>query len=158
MCELPARSIPGAEMVFVENPRIRCPALDIVTCLPFPDSLAGLGRAALLAAPDEDAVVAFARAIAERLVADLLRPRGDVDLGHRIARPDLDHATDGHAVHALLGLEQRARAGGAARVDDLVGDDHVQFGCCECHGVQLLLMRVVLCLAARFYLWVPPGA
>ena len=127
MCELPARSIPGSEMLCVENTRIRGTNVaagggaSIVAVAFIGRQLRSAGR--LLAADHEDAVVAVGGDGAEELVADLGRPGADVGLGDRIGRPDLDDGADGHRAHPLLRFEERAGAGGPAGVDDLGGGD-----------------------------------
>src|SRR5512146_1310479 len=135
MWELPARSMPGSEIVFVENTRMRgtrlAPAAgaSIVVIVPASWTAGGVvppcppSRSVLPAAPDEDPVVAVGLGIAEELVADLRRPRGDVGLRDRVGGPQLDDRADGDLGHALLGLEERAGAGSPAGVDDLLGGD-----------------------------------
>ena len=97
MCELPARSIPGSEIAFVEKTRI-------------------FEATSPLHPADEDAVVTVHGLDAEELVADLAGPRGDVVACLRVARPQLEHLADGDRRPlpsspraAGLGRQRRAR-------------------------------------------------
>src|SRR5450759_1518951 len=125
MCELPARSMPGSEMLFVEKTRIRGTKAGASTWAS-PATDAVMGRRLL--ATHEDALVAVGDEHAEERMADLCGPRPDVALGDGVARPDLDDGSDRHRAHALLRLEEGARTGGAAGVDDLVGSDGFELG------------------------------
>src|ERR1039458_7181577 len=118
ICELPARSMPGSEMALVEKTRTRgpwagaSPTTGAAGCSMAP-GLSSLGPA------NEDPVVSLGGDGTEEAVADLARPGRDVGLGLGVARPELEHLTDGDAGHRFLGLQQRTRASSAAGVDDL---------------------------------------
>src|SRR5665647_641562 len=111
MCELPARSMPGSEMLLVLKTRMR----------------GSYGWPSGASAPvmslhllDKETHVAGFLDHAEVLVAHLLGPGGEVLGGATVGGLDLHDPADGDARDALLGGEDRAVAAGAASVDDLL--------------------------------------
>src|SRR5512147_1430213 len=146
MWALPARSIPGSEMLCVEKTRIRGTNVDpsdggamamgavIGSRLLNPPSLAGAASGGprglaswdLLPASDEDSVVAVGAQRAEELVANLAGPGGDVGLWDGIGRPDVDDGSDRDGAHPLFRLEKRPGARRSAGVDDAGGGDRLE--------------------------------
>src|SRR5674476_717466 len=98
-CRLPARSIPGSEMLMVEKTRI----LGMFSTAPESPDIRGLLRLAEEQV-DRPGLVEGAKEI----VAHLLAPGRDVLQRSGIRRHDFHHVSDGHATDLLLGSEDRA--------------------------------------------------
>ena len=139
MCELPARSIPGSEMLLVLKTRMR-------------GSYAWPLRAVWRRHRhfiffDEEAHVAGLLEHAEVLVAHLLGPRGEVLGRAGVGGLDLHDAAHRDAGDALLGGEDGTGARGAARVHDLLRLDRVELF--RCHADHLLVAVERSCVGAH---------
>src|ERR1019366_3280821 len=111
MCLLPARSMPGSEMLFVEKTRIL--GLNAVSTMVVTAGSLGLAQ--------EELQVTGVVERTQELVAHLLAPRRQVLQRPGVGGEHLHHPTDRNLADGLLGCQDRSRARGGAGVNDQIG-------------------------------------
>src|ERR1019366_8707423 len=108
MCLLPARSMPGSEMLFVEKTRIL--GLNPVSTMVVTAGSLGLAK--------EELQVACVVHRAEKPVAHLLAPRGQVLQCPGVRGEHFHDTADRNLADGLLGCQDRSGARGDAGVND----------------------------------------
>src|SRR5664280_3478484 len=141
MCLLPARSMPGSEMLFVEKTRIL--GLNAVSTMVVTAGSLGLAK--------EELRVACVVDRAKELMTHLLAPRGQVLQCPGVGGEHFHDTADRNLADGLLGRQDRSRARGGAGVNDQIGLQALEVLGGYCHGDVSLKGRemarggVVLC-------------
>src|SRR5450631_100961 len=134
MCLLPARSMPGSEMLFVEKTRI----LGLNPGSVAVDTLSSLGL------PQEQLQVAGVVDRTHEVVTHLLAPGRKVLQRPRVGGEHLHDPADRNLADGLLGRQDRSRARGGAGVNDQVRLQLPELLDCNCHGDSSLMGRVMV--------------
>src|SRR5664279_5236526 len=133
MCLLPARSIPGSEMLFVEQTRIL--GLN-------PDSTMVV-TAGSLGLAQEELQVAGVVERAHEVVTHLLAPGRQVLQRPGVRGEHLHDPTDRNLADGLLGCQDRSGARGGAGVNDQIGLQLPELLDGYCHGDVSLMRRMM---------------
>src|SRR5450631_188296 len=134
MCLLPARSMPGSEMLFVEKTRIL--GLNPVSTMVVTTGSLGLAQ--------EELQVARVVDRAEEVVAHLLAPGRQVLQCPGVGGEHLHDTAHRNLADGLLGGQDRSRARGGAGVNDQIGLQSLEVIGGYCHGDFLLDGRMVM--------------
>src|SRR5665811_601378 len=146
MCLLPARSMPGSEMLFVEKTRI----------LGLNPVAVAVDTVSSLRLPQEQLQVAGVVDRTEVVVTHLLAPGRQVLERPGVGGEHFHDPANRDAADGLLGREDRSRARGGPCVDDLIGLQLFELLDCNCHGRSFWMGRVkvrrcvVLCVCLLY--------
>src|SRR5664280_76735 len=140
MCLLPARSMPGSEMLFVEKTRIL--GLNAVSTMVVTAGSIGLAK--------EELQVACVVDRTEELMTQLLAPRGQVLQCPGVGGEHFHDTADRNLADGLLGCQDRSGARGGAGVNDQIGLQLLELLDCNGHGDTSLKGRVI---ARRGVVW-----
>src|ERR1035437_10300360 len=110
MCRLPARSIPGSEMPFVEKTRTRADSATTISPASSRITYLGVQRGGRAASGDH----------ADERVARQVRPVPHVLLGLGVAGQEFYYFAHANAAHCPLGFEHGGRARAGPRPHGLV--------------------------------------
>src|SRR5664280_786915 len=124
MCRLPARSMPGSEMLFVEKTRIL--GLNPASTMVVTAGSLGLAK--------EELQIAGVVERSKEVVTHLLAPGRQVLHGPGVGGEHLHDPTDRNLADGLLGRQDRSRARGGAGVNDQIGLQALEVLGGYCHG------------------------
>src|ERR1035437_1360958 len=143
MCLLPARSMPGSEMLFVEKTRIL--GLNPVSTMVVTAGSLGLAQ--------EKLQVAGVVERAHEVGAHLRAPGRRVLQRPGVRGEHLHDPTDRNLADGLLGCQDRSGARGGAGVNDQIGLQLPELLDCNGHGDTSLKGRVIARLGVVFCVW-----